>query len=69
MLKVTKDKDFIKVTEEFHSWNSAEVNTVLYDLKNKRSKYNDDPWYDMSQSAIDWVKKYYLPKLEINNGV
>lgn len=64
MLKITKEGNYIKVIETLHGWYNTNVNTILYDLQNKKSKVNDNPWYDMTPSAIDWVQKYYLPKLE-----
>lgn len=36
MLKISKDKDFIKVTEILPGWSDTSVKTVLYDLVNKK---------------------------------
>lgn len=64
MLNISKTEDgLIKVVETLPGWNKTDVKTVLYDLENKKSKVNNDPWYDMTQSSIDWVNKYYLPKV------
>lgn len=57
MLKVTKDKDFIKVTKTLYGWSDTSVKTILYDLVNKKNKCNDNPWYDMSQSGINLCYK------------
>lgn len=67
MLYITKDEnEYINVIETINGWNESIRNIVLYDLKNKRHKINNDPWYPMTQSDIDWVNKYYVPKLEGN---
>ena len=64
MLEYSKTEEgYIKVVEKLMSFTDTKVSTVLYDLENKKSKVNNDPWYPMTQSAIDWVNKYYLPKV------
>ena len=63
-LKVTKEGNLIKVVETTHCWNETKTNIVLYNLSEKTSKINNDPWYEMTDSAIQWVMKYYLPKVE-----
>ena len=62
MLNITREGNIIKVIETTYSFTDAQTTTILYDLNNYRSKVNNDPWRDMSQSSIDWVLKYYLPK-------
>ena len=63
-LKISRDEHgYIKVVETFITFTDTTVKTVLYDMENKRSKVNDCPWYDMTQGSIDWVNKYYIPKL------
>ena len=64
MLKITKEENIIKVVETLCSWHHADVRTILYDMENKKKKADDDPWYPMTQRDIDWVTKYYLPKVE-----
>lgn len=64
MLKITKEGNIIKVVETLPSWTRTDVRTILYDMENKKKKVADDPWYPMTQSDIDWVTKYYLPKVE-----
>ena len=60
MLTIFKTEEgYIKVIEKLHSWTKTEVRTVLYDLHKKKSKVNDNPWYDMTESSIAWVNKYY----------
>ena len=65
MLHYSKTEEgYIKVVCEEVGWTQLFTTTTLYDLKNKRSKHNNGEWYDMPQSAIDWVNKYYVPKVE-----
>lgn len=65
MLKVTKDENgYIKVEEQIPEWFGTDCSTTLYDLENQRSKYNDDPWYKLTDSAMQYVQKYYVLKLE-----
>ena len=64
MLKITKEENIIKVVEISPSFIYTDTTTVLYDMENKKKKVADDPWYPMTQSDIDWVTKYYLPKVE-----
>lgn len=61
MLKITKEENIIKVAEQLVDFN---VRIIQYDMQNKKKKVDDDPWYPMTQSDIDWVTKYYLPKVE-----
>lgn len=63
-LKITKEGNIIKVVETLCSWHHTNVTTILYDMENKKKKGGNDPWYPMTQSDIDWVTKYYLPKVE-----
>lgn len=60
MLKITKEENIIKVVERLVDFN---VRIIQYDMENKKKKVADDPWYPMTQSDIDWVIKYYLPKV------
>lgn len=64
MLQVSKEDNIIKVIETIPTWTMTDVNVVFYDMENKRKKVNNDPWYPMSKSCIEWVEKYYLPKVE-----
>lgn len=65
MLEFERTKEgYVKVTEKLITWNKTEIKTVLYDMENKRSKVNNDPWYNMTESSINWVNKYYVPKLK-----
>lgn len=64
MLQISKEDNIIKVIETIPTWTMTDVNVVFYDMKNKRKKVNNDPWYPMSKSCIEWVEKYYLPKVE-----
>lgn len=64
MLQISKEDNIIKVIETRPTWTMTDVNVVFYDMENKRKKVNNDPWYPMSKSCIEWVEKYYLPKVE-----
>lgn len=64
MLQISKEDNIIKVIETTPTWTMTDVNVVFYDMENKRKKVNNDPWYPMSKSCIEWVEKYYLPKVE-----
>lgn len=64
MLQISKEDNIIKVMETTPTWTMTDVNVVFYDMENKRKKVNNDPWYPMSKSCIEWVEKYYLPKVE-----
>lgn len=63
-LKITKEGNLIKVVETINSWHNTKKNVVLYNLSEKTSKVNNDPWYKMTDTAVQWVEKYYLPKVE-----
>lgn len=68
-LEISRDENgYIKVIERIFSWTGTEIKVVLYDMENNRSKVNNDPWYDMTQGSIDWVNKYYIPKLNEKNA-
>lgn len=68
MLNITKDENgYIRVEETLCGWLDSHVKVVLYDMENKRSKVNNNSWYPMTDSSVDWVKKYYIPKLENKN--
>ena len=61
MLTITKQGNIIKVLEQLVDFNTR---IIQYDMQDKKKKVDDDPWYPMTQSDIDWVTKYYLPKVE-----
>ena len=64
MLEYSKTEEgYIKVTEKLMSFTDTKISTVLYDLENKRKKLNKEDWRQMNQSDINWVTKYYLPKV------
>ena len=70
MLDITRDENgYISVKETICDWFDTGVKVVLYDIQNKRSKVNDCPWYPMTDSSVDWVDKYYIPKLENKNEI
>lgn len=63
-LKITKEGNLIKVVETVHFCNETQRNVILYNLSERTSKVNNGPWYEMSDTAVQWVMKYYLPKVE-----
>ena len=65
MLEISKTEEgFVRVIEKLPTWTMTKVNVILYDMENKRKKMNEDPWYPMTKSCIEWVEKYYLPKVK-----
>lgn len=62
MLHITRKDNVIKVVETILSFTDAKINTILYDIKNKKKKMNNETWREMNTSDIDWVNKYYIPK-------
>ena len=65
MLDITRDENgYIKVISKLPTWNETQVDTILYDMKNKRKRINNDAWYPMTPSCVEWVNKYYIPKLK-----
>ena len=63
MLEITKENNIIKVVEKIPTWTTTEIRVILYDMENKQKKVCNDPWYKMTESDIEWVEKYYLPKV------
>lgn len=62
MLYITRKDNVIKVVETILGFTDAKISTILYDIKNKKKKMNNETWREMSNSDIDWVNKYYIPK-------
>ena len=62
MLHITRKDNVIKVVETILSFTDAKINTILYDIENKKKKMNNETWREMNTSDIDWVNKYYVPK-------
>lgn len=60
--------DVLEVTETLIGWNDTKVTFWYYDVanwvKSSHGKANEVPTRPMSQGSIDWVKKYYLPKVQ-----
>lgn len=60
--------DVLEVTETLIGWNSTKVTFWYYDIKNwlksSHGKANEVPTRPMDQGSIDWVQKYYLPKVQ-----
>jgi len=68
MLSYKLDGDILEVKETIHGFNNSKVTYFYYDIKNwKKSstgKKDSKPDRDMIQADIDWVKKYYIPKVK-----
>ena len=63
-LKITKEGNLIKIVETIRSCHETKTNVVLYNLSEKTSKINNNPWREMTDTAVKWVMEYYLPKVE-----
>jgi len=61
------DDNILEVKETVHRLKSTEIRYFYYDIKNwKMSSFGregDVLDRDMTESDIEWVKKYYLPKV------
>jgi hypothetical protein len=70
MLSFKLDGDILEVKEIIMSFTTTETSYFYYDIKNWlvscHGKKDDKPTRPCTQSGIDWVKKYYLPKVGIN---
>lgn len=62
MLHITRKDNVIKVVETISGFTDTKINTILYDIENKKKKMNNETWREMNTSDIDWVNKYYIPK-------
>lgn len=62
MLHITRKDNVVKVVETISGFTDAKINTILYDIENKKKKMNNETWREMNTSDIDWVNKYYVPK-------
>lgn len=58
----------MRVDEILPGYMTTEHLTVRYDFVNMKKKVNDENWREMTQRDLDWVNKYYLPKLNENKG-
>lgn len=64
------DENILEVKEAIHSFTTTKNTFWYYDIKNwfksSTGKENDiNHMREMTQSDIDWVKKYYIPKVGI----
>ena len=68
-----RDKGIIEVVEVIHSFVDSKITYWYYDINNwmksNTGKKDADINMKMDGGSIDWVRKYYLPKLEINNEI
>ena len=67
MLSFELNGDILHVTEHLHSWETTKTSHWYYDILNWRvsstGKLDSKIDRAMDQGAIDWCKKYYLPKV------
>ena len=70
MLSFKLNGDILEVRQDIHSWTKTETNYFYYDIKNwlvsGYGKKDDKPARPCTPSKIDWVKKWYLPKVGIS---
>lgn len=64
------DENILEVKETIHSFTKTKNTFWYYDIKNwfksSTGKENDmNHMRKMTQTDIDWVKKYYIPKVGI----
>lgn len=63
-LKITKEGNLIKIVETIRSRHETKTNVVLYNLSEKTSKINNNPWHEITDTTVQWIMEYYLPKVE-----
>ena len=67
MLEFSKTGDILEVIESILFLNKTKTLYWYYDVKNwKQSSFGkkgDNPDREMTDNAIEWVKKHYLPKV------
>lgn len=70
MLSFKLDGDILEVKADTFSFHETKTTYFYYDIKNwlvsSYGKKGDKPDRHETQRGIDWVKKYYLPKVGIN---
>ena len=63
-LKIDKTPEgYISVIENIMSFMDIKSNIILYDMNKRQKKVNDNDWCEMDLNTVDWVIKYYLPKV------
>ena len=63
MLVFLLDGNILKVRETMHSFFSAETRLIEYNIKTWEKRIYPNQFEPMTESAINFVKKYYLPKV------
>lgn len=69
MLEIKKiSENVIEVKETLMGFTNTKYSFWYYDIKNwlvsSHGKENDVPDRVMTESGIDWCKKYYIPKIK-----
>ncbi len=66
--KMDTDTGILEVTEALMSFTRTKITHWYYDtrkwLKSSHGKPGDAPDRAMSEADIQWVKQYYLPKVQ-----
>ena len=63
-LKIDKTPEgYVRVIENIMSFMDIKSNIILYDMNKRQKKVNDNDWCEMDLNTVDWVIKYYLPKV------
>lgn len=66
-LQYNLKNNVLEVIETIHGWKETKVSHWYYDIESwkvsSHGKQGDIPDRPMTQNSIDWVKKYYLPKV------
>lgn len=63
MLVFLLNGDILQARETMYSFFGAETKLVEYNIKTWESRVYPNPFRPMTESAINYVKKYYLPKI------
>lgn len=65
MLVFMLDGDILKVRETTHSFFGSETKLIEYNIKTWESRVFPNPFRPMTEEMINFVKKYYLPKVRL----
>lgn len=67
MLVFSLDNDILKVKETMYSFLGTETKLVEYNINTWESRVYPNQFTPMSEGMIDYVKKYYLPKVGLQS--
>lgn len=67
MLQYELNGSVLHITETVHGWHDTQVRHWYHNIKtwmvSSHGKEGDTPNRPMDKAAIEWVQKYYLPKV------